>query len=182
MEQIVVAFERDADCQRICTVLERSGAFACLPCHSAGQVRRLLTTRQLGVVVCGYKLADATAEELCADLPASVRMLLLATRDQLELCRGEALFRLAIPASRGELLTCVTMLAQAGRGGGRPAVPRRSGEEEQLLREAKALLMARRGMTEEQAHRLLQKRSMDAGWKMTQTARLVLEELGQPGP
>ena len=34
--------------------------------------------------------------------------------------------------------------------------------------------MDRNGMTEEQAHRFLQKKSMDSGVKMVQTARLVL--------
>ena len=33
-------------------------------------------------------------------------------------------------------------------------------------------------MTEEQAHRFLQKRSMDTGAKMVQTAQLVLDRAG----
>ena len=52
--------------------------------------------------------------------------------------------------------------------------PQRSQEEENLIRSAKELLMDRNGMTEEQAHRFLQKKSMDSGVKMVQTARLVL--------
>ncbi len=58
----------------------------------------------------------------------------------------------------------------------RPA--RRCPEEEALLSQAKGLLMDRRGMTEEQAHRFLQKRSMDGGVKLADTARQVLEEIG----
>ena len=42
-----------------------------------------------------------------------------------------------------------------------------------LIDEAKSLLMERHGMTEEQAHRFLQKKSMDSGAKMVQTAKLV---------
>ena len=53
--------------------------------------------------------------------------------------------------------------------------PRRSREEESAIREAKALLMDRNGMSEEQAHRFLQKRSMDAGVRLGQAARLVLD-------
>ena len=45
------------------------------------------------------------------------------------------------------------------------------------MEEAKAVLMARDGMTEEQAHRFLQKRSMDNGARLVDTARQVLEEL-----
>lgn len=54
---------------------------------------------------------------------------------------------------------------------------RRCPEEEALLSRAKGLLMERRGMTEEQAHRFLQKRSMDGGVKMADTAKQVIEEI-----
>ena len=50
----------------------------------------------------------------------------------------------------------------------------RSDEEQSLIREAKAVLMYRNGMTEEEAHRFLQKQSMDHGAKLTDTARMVL--------
>ena len=43
------------------------------------------------------------------------------------------------------------------------------------MERAKALLMDRNGMTEEQAHRFLQKKSMDSGAKLLQTAQMVLD-------
>ena len=54
--------------------------------------------------------------------------------------------------------------------------PRRTQEEKALIDQAKAVLMDRHGMTEEQAHRFLQKQSMDSGAKLLDTARLVLGE------
>ncbi len=53
---------------------------------------------------------------------------------------------------------------------------RRCPEDEALLSRAKQLLMDRRGMTEEQAHRFLQKQSMDSGMKMVDMARQMLDE------
>ena len=175
MERIVVAFENEANCQRIRAVLESGGAFSCICCHSAGEVKRLLAVRQIGVVVCGHKLADSTAERLCEDLPAAVCVLLMAPQGQLDLCGNEELFRLPTPASKGDLLASVSMLTQMSHRMGRLSRLHRSGEEELLLQEAKTLLMERRGMTEEQAHRFIQKKSMDAGSKMAQTARSILD-------
>ena len=43
------------------------------------------------------------------------------------------------------------------------------------VRQAKAILMEVNLMTEAEAHRFLQKRSMDTGAKLADTARLVLE-------
>ena len=53
---------------------------------------------------------------------------------------------------------------------------RRCPEDEALLTQAKAFLMERHGMTEAEAHRFLQKQSMNNGVKMVDTARRVLEE------
>ena len=52
--------------------------------------------------------------------------------------------------------------------------PQRSEEDKRLVAEAKAVLMDRHGMTEEEAHRFLQKQSMDHGAKLTDTAKMVL--------
>lgn len=96
---------------------------------------------------------------------------------------------LTMPLSGTQLTEVVnsllrTRLPPAGqsnlRTGGRAAVPglapanRRSAEDEALLREAKKLLMRERGLTEDQAHRFLQKHSMDNSIRLTEVASLVL--------
>ena len=43
-----------------------------------------------------------------------------------------------------------------------------------MIRQAKALLMERNNMTEEEAHRYLQKCSMDNGTNMVETAQMIL--------
>ena len=50
----------------------------------------------------------------------------------------------------------------------------RSDEEKEIILKAKALLMEKRSMTEPEAHRYMQKRSMDSGFKLISTARLIL--------
>ena len=52
---------------------------------------------------------------------------------------------------------------------------RRTAEEEALLLAAKEKLLAERGLTEAQAYRWLQKKSMDHGIKMAELARRVLD-------
>ena len=124
-------------------------------------------------MVCGYKLPDATAEELFFDLPAGRTMVLVAPENLLSLCgRSDGLVTLSTPLSRNALLEGVERalgLAQSVRLSVRPA-----GEEE-LIRRAKEWLMEQRGMDEGQAHRLLQQRSMICGRKLAETARLLLE-------
>lgn len=178
MRQIVVAFERQSNCDRLREVLESTGEFTCLTCRSAAQVKRTVGKLRADLVVCGFKLADESGEELYGDLPQRCAMLMVAPQPRLDLCGAPGIFKLPAPVDRGALLASVRLLAQLTQARESPA--RRSQAERELVEQAKAALMARDGMTEEQAHRLLQKRSMDSGARLTDTARQVLAEIG-PG-
>ena len=52
---------------------------------------------------------------------------------------------------------------------------KRSSADQGVINQAKSLLMEKNGLTEEEAHRYLQKRSMDNGTNMVETAYMVLQ-------
>ena len=177
MEKVIVAFESEKSCWRVKEILENSGTASCVTCHSADQVKRAVNKLHISTVICGYKLPDASAEELFDDLPTFCAMLLVGVQNLLDLCQNDDIFKLTSPVSKGDLVASVRMLIQVGHRLERFVRPRRSQEEQELIAQAKQLLMARHGMTEEQAHRFLQKKSMDSGAKLIQTAQLVLDSL-----
>ena len=174
MLQLILAFEKQSNCDRIQAALESTGEFTCLVCRSAAQVKRMVGELRLDLVVCGFKLADESCETLYGDLPQRCTMLMVAPRARLDLCAAPGIFRLPTPVGRTELLTAVRLLAQLARS--REAPARRSEEETALVERAKSVLMEG-GMTEDQAHRFLQKRSMDRRVHMADTARQVLGEI-----
>lgn len=175
MDRVILAFEGEKTTQRVRDILENSGTAECLICRSAAEVKRLVNKRHIPVVVCGYKLGDETAEALSEDLPLSCSVLVLAVQNMLDMIENENVFKLTAPVTRGDLLSSVRMLAQMGRRMERFTHPKHSEEEKAVIGKAKALLMGRNGMTEEQAHRFLQKKSMDSGAKLLQTAQMVLD-------
>lgn len=173
MEQVIVAFESEKSCKHIRDLLEGSGMASCTVCRTADQVKRVAGSLRRVTVVCGYKFPDGTAEQLFEDLPPGCAMLMVAAGSLLELCRRDDILKLPAPVPKGELLAAVEALLREERQIALP--PRRSAEEAAVLEQAKKVLMARRGMTEEQAHRFLQRKSMASGDKLVQTALLVLE-------
>ena len=175
MDRVILAFEGERTTARVRDILEGSGAAECLICHSAAEVKRLVNKQHVSVVVCGYKLRDETAEALSEDLPFSCSVLVLAVQNLLDMIESENVFKLTAPVSRNDLLSSVRMLTQMGRRIERYTRPKPSEEDKALIGKAKALLMDRNGMTEEQAHRFLQKKSMDSGTKLLQTAQMVLD-------
>ena len=40
MRQVIVAFERQSNCDRLREIIEKSGEFSCIVCRTADQVRR----------------------------------------------------------------------------------------------------------------------------------------------
>ena len=175
MDQVIVAFESSQTAERIRDILESGATASCVLCRTADQVRRAVHKLHITAVVCGFKLADQGAEALFRDLPPTCAMLVLAPQNLLELLQEEDIFRLATPVSKGDLTGSVRMLLQIGRRLERTFKPRRSSEEQALIDQAKALLMERSGMSEAQAHRFLQKTSMDNSARLVQTAQMILD-------
>lgn len=176
MENVIVAFESDKSCWRIRETLENTGTAACIVCKSGAEVKRVVSKQRISTVICGYKFSDESAEELFDDLPRGCAMLLVAVQSRLDLVGSDGIFKLAAPVSKGDLIASVRMLLQ-GRQLEKPDKPPRprSGEEQAIIERAKALLMARNGMGEGQAHRFLQKKSMDSGVKLVQAAQMILD-------
>lgn len=175
MEKIIVAFESEKSCERICDILESGCVATCCKARSGGEVKRLVAKQHIGTIICGYKLRDESAEDLFYDLPPSSAMLVIGRQDLLDLLSDD-IFTLSAPVSRSDLCASVSMVLQMSRRLERMLRPKRNEEENHLVDKAKRHLMERDGLTEEEAHRYIQKKSMDSGARMVQTAILVLED------
>jgi response regulator NasT len=127
-----------------------------------------------GIVISGFKLSEMTAADLAYDLNGVAMVLAVAPPQHLEQCISDNIFKLPTPFSRGDLVSSVRMLLQMQEKHYRAAPPRRSEKDTGDISKAKEILMSKNGMTEEEAHRFIQRRSMDTGMKAAETARLII--------
>lgn len=177
MTGIIVAFPKAEDAKNIKNLLVRNGFSVGAVCTAGAQAVNMADHYDDGIVVCGYKLPDMMYSELLDCLPPGFQMLLMASRHILAGCAERNVVSLAMPMKVLDLVNTVDMMmqtAQTRRRRERETPKRRSGEEIRLIREAKYLLMDRNHMTEEEAHRYIQKSSMDRGTRMTETAQMIL--------
>lgn len=87
---------------------------------------------------------------------------------------------LSMPMKVHELLQTIEMMEgdiQRRRRRMRQQPKHRSQEDQQIIRKAKELLMARNSFTEEEAHKYIQKRSMDNGTGLVEVAQMILSLL-----
>lgn len=171
MAKIIVAFAREEKCAQVASVLEGSGFAVFRHCTSGSEVKRAVSECGDGILITGCRLPDATVDSLAWDLDGKALILALGSPAQLEFCEHPGCFRLAFPCSRGELTSAVNMLMQLHR----MRLPRKTEDEKLTIQRAKARLMARHGLSEPEAHHLLQKGAMDNGMKMADFAAGVLK-------
>lgn len=177
MTNIIVAFSKAEDAKSIKNVLTRNGFQVIAVCTSGAQTLNCVDGLNNGIVVCGYRLADMIYEELHDCLPQGFDMLLVSSPNRLSGSMPMDMVCLPMPLKVQDLVDTVEMMVQAQvrRKKKMKAQPKsRSREDQELLDKAKALLMERNNMTEEEAHRYIQKCSMDSGTNLVETAQMVM--------
>jgi len=177
MIRTIVAFPSPEVRAAASGMLEKNGIAVREQCATGAEVIRAVKRMGGGVVVCACRLADMTVRDLASALDGTASLLAVGRPADLELCMDTDVFRATLPIKASELSGSVSILLQIDEMRARQDVPRRSTTDEKLVSEAKRLLMLRSGMTEEQAHRYLQKRSMEDSAKMADTARRIIRTL-----
>jgi len=173
LDKVIVAFENDNNRRRVCELLESGGMNVIGSFKSGADVIRAVGRMYGCIVVCGYKFPDMTVIDLAHHVGNKAMILVVASQQYLNMIEDEHVFKLATPFSRSDLLSSVKILMQME--GKIFKGPRRTGKEAAEIARAKELLMMRNGMTENEAHRFIQRRSMDTGRKAVETARLIIQ-------
>ena len=172
---IVVAFPKLEDAKKIRAVLEKHGLEVVGTATAGSGVLSILSGLDYGVLVCGYHLADLYYRDLLADLPPGFEMILVASERVIREA-PLALVCIPLPLSRVSLLEAVeTVLTSLERRyKKKKKAPFRPKAEQEVIDQAKAVLMEKSHMSEQEAHRYLQKTSMDSGNSLFDTAQMVL--------
>lgn len=177
MTNIIVAFARAEDAKSIKNVLVKNGFGVNAVCTSGAQALGYADEYHDGIIISGYRLADMICMELRDNLPGGFDMVVMASQRVLAEVSGTGIIGLAMPLKVHELVNTVDMMSRGTirrkkKQKQRPRI--RNEEEAAVIDSAKRLLMERNNMTEEEAHRYLQKHSMDNGTNMVETAQMLL--------
>ncbi len=176
MSSIVVALPKIENAKKIRAILERHSLSVTAVCSTAASALSTLSTLDSGILICGYKLPDMYYTEILECIPRGVEMLLLASARILEDVPASIL-TVEMPVKAVDLVNTVNMVLiqkeQQRRREKKKPKPR-SQKEQNIISNAKMMLMKRNHLSEEEAHRYIQKCSMDSGTNMVESAQMLL--------
>lgn len=175
--EIILAFSKEEVTATIVKMLGAGGLRVHGVCRSAAEALRIAADVKRTLIITGFKLPDMTAEQLFSELSPDVGMIVIAKGQQRELIANDDIMFMPLPVSKDELCRAVSIAS--GRLSGewkKPPRPVRTEEEKRIVEQAKAFLMEKHMMSEMQAHRFIQKQSMDNGLKFIDMARRIAEQ------
>ncbi|MFZ5973859.1 MAG: ANTAR domain-containing response regulator [Bacillota bacterium] len=169
--------------EKLSKIFTSAGYNVTAVCSSGNEVRRVAFERTPDLLVTTYMLPDTNAQELVRSLYTVKNAIMLVSESEKEWLHAldDNLVCLTYPVKRSALLETADVLTQ---GGARiwPVPPVkaekvRSEQDQKVINQAKERLQNWYDMTEEQAHRRLQTWSMNSGKRMSEVARIILEEI-----
>ncbi len=177
LTNVIIAFPKIEDAKSIKNLLTRSGYPVLGACSTGAQAIGLADGLTTGILICAYKLPDMMYTEIIECLPEGFEVLLMASPSHLQDKQRDQVVCLSMPLKVHELISTLEMLVQSveRRKRKKKNQPKeRNQEDREVLDQAKNLLRVRNSMTEEEAHKYIQKCSMDSGTNMVETAQMIL--------
>lgn len=181
MAGIIVVFPKIEDSKAIRNLLVRSGYDNVFHCNTGAKAITLADTLGEGVIISGFRMPDMPYTDILDYVDGRFEMLLVASRQKLlEDETGVAM--LEMPIKVRDFLNSIEMMEQniyAKFNRRKKSPPKRTEEEQNIVNEAKAVLMEKNNMSENEAHRYVQKNAMDSGRTMVETAASILKIMYQ---
>ena len=167
MKDIIIAYPNKEVALRLRALLVGEGFRVSHICALGSSALGAAGEKDAGVIICASLLRDMGAGTLAEQLPADFDVVALSKNGKTEYMGN--LITLTLPLDRQEILQTVAVLVSS-------SFTRRKEADEDLISNAKLVLMNTQDMTELQAHRFLQKESMRTGLKITDLAQKIIND------
>lgn len=179
---IILVFPKQETAKSLRSVLQKAGYTVDAVCTTVAQALKAASEYDSGIIVSNYRLVDGMAIDIYENAGARFQFLMIGPKDYVDAREVADIFSLTTPLHVSELCETMEVMSMAyarWRKKARAKPKMRSKEEQRTIDQAKLLLMERNGLTEEEAHRYIQKSSMGSGTGVVETAAMILRLMGR---
>lgn len=167
MKAVIVAYPKKEIALKLRALLESEGFHVSFVCALGSSVLNIAQDISEGVVVCASNLSDMTACDIAEELPFGFDIIALSSNGRESYMHN--LTNLPLPINKDELLQTLYLLVNSRRYSDGP-----DKKKSELISAAKQALMKNNGLSETQAHKILQNKSMKSGRKITELAKEII--------
>ncbi len=169
MKSIIIAYPIKETALQLRNVLENEGMYVSHICATGASVLGIAADMRGGVIVCASILRDMSAGVLAERLPAGFDIVALSKGGR-ESYMGNFI-SIPLPLDREEFTNIIHTLVSSDS-----SYTSRDNDDAQYISSAKAVLMSTESMSEMQAHKHLQKLSMQQSRSIVDIAREIIEQ------
>lgn len=169
MKNIIIAYPIKETALQLRNVLEEEGMYVSHICATGASVLGIASDMRGGVIVCASILRDISAGVLAERLPAGFDIVAL-TKGGRESYMGNFI-SIPLPLDREEFTSIIHTLVASDS-----SYTNRDNDDAQYISSAKAVLMSTESMSEMQAHKHLQKLSMQQSRRIVDIAKEIIEQ------
>lgn len=178
MVNVIVLFSKIEEAKSIKNLLVRNGIGVTHICTTGAQAAHAADICDDGIIICGYRYPDMIFSELADNIPEYFDMIVITSKGNYEACRDSGITCLTMPLKSQDFVRTVSLtldniLWERKKRKNRPK--ERTEEEKKVIKSAKMKLMSDMNFDEQEAHRYLQKNSMDKGINIVEMSYMVLE-------
>lgn len=170
---IFIAFDNRKIAVSIAKILIANGNNVVAIAKSSTELMNSLNYYPAGIIITGCVFDGIRNEYMMYDIPESFNLVVVGNKLQIDNFPDGRAFKLSMPLQKNDLICSVEMLMTMDTQY-KPAVHKNLNDEKVIMR-AKNLLIDMYSMSESQAYRYMQKKSMDTGRKLVDIARIILE-------
>ena len=182
MSVVLIVLPKAEDGKKVRKILMSHGFSHVFAYPTASALLQEVNQYSCGLVISGYRLKDMYYRELAESLPPYFDLVLMGSASTISEADAGILSQDTHLKVYDLVNTVGMVLTQLERRLRQKKQPKkRSQREENYIRNAKFLLMERNHLSEEEAHRYIQKSSMDSGTNMVETAQMILMLMFEEG-
>lgn len=167
MPNIILAFSSEKTCNSIGSVLKISGLQVNHICKSGSNLRQYCGRLSNGIIICSSRFTDENIYTIIDDFHSNFTFIVIDYSGNLLHIDNNKCISVSLPVKQNELSSLFHLALYQNEEKVKVA-------NKKLMSDAKNILQKHYNKTEEQAHKYIQKKSMDTGKPINEVCRSLL--------
>lgn len=171
---IIIAFSSDKICSKIINILKKNGINYDYVFKTGANLRKALTIYENAIILCGTDFVDEPTYQIIQDFYEDFTFLLLGNLDKINIFPNHIVYKIPTPIKQEDIINSIYIAYYKNE-------EKYEQKKIKYIQKAKQILIETQNFSEQQAHKYIQQKSMDAGKKNIHIAKAIIKRYENKG-